>query len=184
MRLLKVLEKFFDGKVFTFEYFKAGDNRGDFGKVWVREDFPGFSMAETFFSRSKKDVIRGFHYIMKPATQMRIVVCLEGRVRDVVVDIRKDSPTYGKFVSINLDSKSNAGVFIGKGFAHGFHSLEESILFYMIDGKYEKAFDKGIRWNDTTIGVDWKVKNPIVSERDSNHPSLEQAENNFRYGEE
>lgn len=180
---MKVLEKFFDGNVFTFEYFKAGDNRGDFGKIWVREEFPGFEMAETFYSRSKKNVIRGFHYIMRPATQKRVVVCLEGRVRDVVVDIRKDSPTYGKFVSLSLDSQSNTGVFIGKGFAHGFHSLEESILFYLIDGKYSKELDRGIRYDDPQIGVDWGVKKPIVSERDAKHPLLKDAENNFVYGE-
>lgn len=181
---MKVIEKFFDGNVYTFEYFKSSDTRGDLGKVWTQEGFPGFSMMETFFSRSKKDVIRGFHYIMKPATQKRIVFCLKGQVRDIVVDIRKGSPTYRKFVSINLDGRSNIGVFIGKGFAHGFHSLEESILFYLIDGKYEEAFDKGIRWNDPDIGVDWKVKNPILSERDAKHPLLKNSENNYIYGDE
>jgi dTDP-4-dehydrorhamnose 3,5-epimerase len=184
VRSLKILEKFFEGNVFTFEYFKSGDTRGDFGKVWEQEEFPDFSIAETFFSRSKKDVIRGFHYIMKPATQKRIVVCLEGRVRDIVVDIRKGSPTYGKFISIDLDSKSNLGVYIGKGFAHGFHSKEESILFYLIDGKYEKEYDKGVLWNDPDIGVGWGVEKPIVSERDLKHPLLKDAENNFVYGEE
>jgi dTDP-4-dehydrorhamnose 3,5-epimerase len=181
---LKVLEKYFDGQVFTFEYFKAGDVRGDFGKVWVREDFPGFSMAETFYSKSKKDVIRGFHYIKRPATQKRIVACLHGQVRDVVVDIRKGSPTYGKYVSIDLDSKVNKAVFIGKGFAHGFHSLEDSILFYLIDGRYDKTLDRGIRYDDPQIGVDWGVKKPIISERDAAHPPLKDADNNFAYGEE
>jgi len=141
-------------------------------------------MAEAFYSKSKKGVIRGFHYIMRPATQKRVVICLEGRVRDVIVDIRKGSPTYGKFVSIGLDGEKNVGVFIGKGFAHGFHSLEDSMLFYRIDGKYEKALDKGVRWNDPGIGVDWNVGEPILSDRDAGHPFLRDAENNFVYGEE
>ncbi len=180
---MKVLKEFFGGNVYAFEYFRAGDERGDFGKIWVREEFPGFSIAEAFYSRSKKDVIRGFHYIMRPATQKRIVVCLKGRVRDVVVDIRKGSPTFGKYVSVELDAEKSTGVFIGKGFAHGFHSLDDSIVFYLIDGKYEKALDKGVRWDDPQIKVDWGVRRPILSERDAKHPLLKDAENNFVYGE-
>ena len=107
---LKKTNEFFDGKVFAFEYFKAGDIRGDFGKMWTCENFPDFSMAEVFFSKSKENVIRGLHYVLCPAAQKRIVFCLSGKVRDIVVDIRKGSPTYGKYISVPLNAGTNVAV--------------------------------------------------------------------------
>jgi len=166
-----------------FEYPESADLRGEFRKLWMTRWNENFSLGELFLSHSRKDVIRGLHYIIRPATQKRIIFCTEGRIRDVVVDIRKGAPTYGKYVSAILEQKSNRGIYVGEGVAHGFLALEDSTVIYLTDMPYDEKYDRGIRWNDPEIGIRWGVSSPILSRKDANLPLLKDAENNFVYNE-
>ncbi|MFZ5340649.1 MAG: dTDP-4-dehydrorhamnose 3,5-epimerase family protein [Candidatus Micrarchaeota archaeon] len=180
-------------EVFLYEYFRSKDMRGDFSKPWIsgwrfsglsnlsglKPELKTFSIGEIFFTNSKKNVIRGLHYILHPSTQRKIIVCLKGKITDVVVDLRKKSPTYSKYVSLELSEDNNHALYIGEGFAHGFLTLKDSLLLYLVDKPYNAKLDRGIRWNDPKIGINWGIAKPILSERDETHPFLEEAENTF-----
>lgn len=179
---MSVLESLFDKRVFIFEFFRSTDSRGDFTKIWTK-GLTEFVAREVFISNSRKGVIRGLHYILRPETQRRIVVCLTGKIRDFVVDIRQGSPTFRHYVEMDLNGQENRGVYIDQGFAHGFLALEESRVLYLADVPYNQKYDRGIRWNDPSIGIPWGVKNPILSEKDAMLPLMNTAEINFIYDE-
>lgn len=125
-------------------------------------------MNETFASRSIKNVIRGLHFQLN-APQAKIVSVLNGRVWDVIVDLRKDSPTFKKWTAGELSADNHRAFYIPAGFAHGFASLEDdTIMLYQCEGKYDKETDTGIIYNDPEIGVDWPVSEDkaIHSDRD------------------
>jgi dTDP-4-dehydrorhamnose 3,5-epimerase len=107
---------------------------------------------------------------------------LEGTIFDVAVDIRKGSPTYAKWVSTTLSEENNRMFWVPPGFAHGFCVLsEQARVLYKVTGEYSKELDRGIAWDDPTIRIDWPIDDPILSQRDLSHPSLEDADNNFVY---
>lgn len=180
---MEVIESYFDNRIKIFKFFKNEDLRGYFLKPWAYNMLENFKVEEIFVTFSKKNVIRGLHYILLPSSQKRIVICLKGRILDAVVDIRKGSPTFGKHVLFKLSEFENKGIFIDVGFAHGFLALEDSLLLYLADKKYDPSLDRGIIWNDPTINIPWNVSDPIISERDKNFPLLKDAEINFYYSE-
>lgn len=144
------------------------DNRGIFVKTYHQEMFFEMgirtSFKEEYFSISKKNVIRGMHFQIPPYDQGKIVYCVRGRVLDVVLDLRKDSLTFGKYVTIELSVGSGI-VYIPRGFAHGFLSLEDdSTLCYKVETVYNKDNDSGVLWN--SFGFTWPVTSPILSSRD------------------
>jgi dTDP-4-dehydrorhamnose 3,5-epimerase len=157
------------------------DLRGDFSKLWASGWLDNFSVGEVFLSNSRKGVIRGLHYIMHPSTQKRAVFCVQGKIKDVIVDIRKGSPTYSEYVSVDLQEKDNRGIYIGEGFAHGFLALADSIVVYLASTPYDEKYDRGVIWNDPEIAIDWGIKTPIQSKKDATLPLLKDAENNFVY---
>lgn len=119
-------------------------------------------------SLSNKNVLRGLHFQMPPFAQAKLVRVVRGAVIDVVVDIRKDSATFGKSFSIELNDSNNLSLFIPEGFAHGFISLEENTIFiYKCSEFYNKESERTIMWNDSTLKIDWKCDNPIVSSKDN-----------------
>jgi dTDP-4-dehydrorhamnose 3,5-epimerase len=178
---LKVIRSFFNGKVQVFEHPGTRDLRGDFAKLWATGWLGNFSMGEVFLSTSRKRVIRGLHYILRPSTQKRAVFCVEGKIKDVNVDIRKGSPTYGKYVFADLQGNDNRGIYIDEGFAHGFLALRGSTVVYLASTPYDAKNDRGIIWNDPEIAIEWGIKNPILSKKDAALPLLKDAENNFVY---
>jgi dTDP-4-dehydrorhamnose 3,5-epimerase len=180
---LKTIQSFFEGKVQLFEHTGTTDLRGDFAKLWAAGWIENFSVGEVFLSSSKKGVIRGLHYLMHPATQKRAVFCVQGKIEDVAVDIRKGSPTYSKYIAVNLEGKSNRGIYLGEGFAHGFLAKEDSTVIYLANIPYDEKYDRGIRWNDPEIGIDWAIGDPILSRKDATLPFLKDAENNFVYND-
>jgi dTDP-4-dehydrorhamnose 3,5-epimerase len=180
---MRIVSEYFEGKVLLFEHFEVDDIRGRFAKLWMQNWKESFSIKEVFLSTSRRGVVRGLHYIIRPHAQRRIVTCIEGKMKDVVVDIRKRSPTYANYVAVDLDGRSNRSIFIGVGFAHGFLALEDCTVIYFADELYDKQLDRGIRWNDPQISIAWGVENPVVSERDSSHPYLKEADNNYLYGD-
>jgi len=157
------------------------DERGEFAEIYQHSVFADNGIQEPIaqvnYSSSKKHVIRGLHYQLAPKAQGKLVQVSRGSVFDVAVDIRKDSPTYGDWVGVTLDTKERKMLYIPKGFAHGFCALEENTEFvYFCTEEYSKEHERGILWNDPAIGVEWPVQNPIVSSRDAVYPVLVDAE--------
>ena len=129
---------------------------------------------------NQRGVLRGLHYQIAPFSQSKLVRVVRGRVLDVALDIRKDSSTFGKHVSVELSEKNKRQVFIPKGFAHGFVVLsKEAIFSYKVDQYYSKSHEKGVAFNDTNLNIDWRISDQdiILSEADRTYPSL--TENNF-----
>lgn len=148
---------------------KITDHRGYFLKSFNHDFFAKhgleFTVKEEYFSNSKQNVIRGMHFQTPPYEHDKIVRCLEGSVVDVVLDIRKESKTYGKFVRLNLSGAKDEMIFIPKGCAHGFLSLQDnSLMQYMVSSGYSKDNDTGILYD--SFGLDWNCKAPIISDRD------------------
>ncbi|MFH0876801.1 MAG: dTDP-4-dehydrorhamnose 3,5-epimerase [Candidatus Omnitrophota bacterium] len=160
--------------------FEAGDARGIFVKIadaGILKQLR-FEVADVFFSTSKTNVIRGLHY-QHPNPQAKLVWCAGGSIFDVIVDLRRSSPTYGKWVGAELSEKNRKIIYAPRGFAHGFLSLQDdSAVYYMCDAPYDKAGDSGIIYNDGKIGIKWPLgkAKPIMSERDSNFPSFDKAQ--------
>lgn len=152
------------------------DDRGYFFESFKASDFKKANLPTHFvqdnFSFSKKGVIRGLHYQKAPKAQGKLIIVLKGSVWDVAVDIRKYSPTYLKWTSIELNDKNHAMLYIPPGFAHGFMALSEDVhLHYKCTNEFDPISDTGIRWDDPDIGVRWPVENPIVSQKDRNLPA-------------
>lgn len=149
-------------------------------------DFALMGMKEYFvqdnYSRSSHGVLRGLHYQKNPYSQGKLVQCLNGKIFDVAVDIRKGSPIYGNWVSVELSGENNYMLYIPPAFAHGFIVLSESAdVIYKCTREYSREDDRGIIWNDPDINIQWPVKDPVLSEKDSKHPPLKDADNNFEY---
>ena len=181
---LKIFDKCstpFEG---CFEIFPVvrKDNRGSFVKTFNFDAFHELGLEtdfkESYYSTSVKNVLRGLHFQTPPADHVKLVYCAVGEVMDVVVDLRKNSPTFGEHQVFYLDSDKGNMVYIPKGLAHGFLTLsEQALMVYNLTTVYAPESDTGILWN--SCGIDWKCKKPILSERDKNHPSFENFDSPF-----
>jgi dTDP-4-dehydrorhamnose 3,5-epimerase len=162
------------------------DSRGYFYEAWNEATFAEQGIGGHFVqdnqSKSSYGVIRGLHYQLNPYAQAKLIRCLEGTILDVVVDIRKDSPTYGQNYSLELSASNHRQLYIPAGFAHGFSVLSPTAtILYKCDHLYHKESEAGIRFNDPQLGIDWKIDigAAIVSERDNSLPLFRDARNNF-----
>ena len=146
------------------------DDRGFFFESYNEEAFRKLGLPTNFVqdnqSFSIKGVVRGLHFQNAPFAQGKLVRVISGRVLDVAVDIRPDSPTFGKHEVFELRSDTNNMAYIPEGFAHGFVALEDSVFSYKCTNVYNKGAESGLLWNDPDLGIDWGVENPIVSEKD------------------
>lgn len=151
------------------------DNRGFFVERFNKKLFQELGLPVDYFqdnhSLSTPNVIRGLHFQNNPS-QAKLVGCLRGKILDVAVDIRKDSPTLGKYFSIELSAENGKLLFIPEGFAHGFAVLgnEPADVMYKVDNQFSKEGDGGIRFNDPDLKIDWQIANPIISDKDKNLP--------------
>jgi dTDP-4-dehydrorhamnose 3,5-epimerase len=164
------------------------DNRGFFLETYKKTEFARAGIAKHFLqdnhSFSRRDVLRGLHYQIEPFAQGKLVRCIKGRIFDVAVDIRKGSPSYGKWVSAELSDSNHCILYLPPGFAHGLAVLSSTAeVSYKCSCEYSPDHDRGIIWNDPDIGIEWPVKVPILSEKDLAHPPLKEADNNFIYRE-
>jgi dTDP-4-dehydrorhamnose 3,5-epimerase len=166
-----------------------GDHRGWFMETYseliFKEEKVGIKFVQDNHSYSAaKGTLRGLHYQLNPRAQTKLVRCTKGSIFDVAVDIRKGSPTFGKWYGIELSEENKKQLLIPKGFAHGFITLTDNVeVQYKVDELYAPEFDRGIIWNDPSIAVEWPIGLlPVLSEKDENAPLLINAENNFHFG--
>lgn len=148
------------------------DSRGKWQRIWDVERFNNVpsSMTAVQVSVSKnplKGTLRGLHFLDESASEWKAVVCVQGSVQDVIVDMRDDSPTKGLHDSFILSGSGNEGVLIPPGCAHGFLSLEPNcILLYLMTAKYDATLERSLRWNDPLLGIDWLLNPELVSDKD------------------
>lgn len=167
-----------------------GDERGYFVETFRQdklEEFLGYtiSFCQDNESKSSRGVLRGLHYQLHPAAQTKLVRVIQGRVLDVAVDIRKNSPTFGKHVAVELSAENKKQMLVPRGFAHGFVVLEDDTVFaYKVDNYYSPENDRGIAFDDVALGVDWLVPHAELnlSAKDQTQPKLHETNDLFEYG--
>lgn len=153
------------------------DDRGFFLELYSQAKLSAKGLEGSFLqdnlSRSRKNTVRGLHYQRPPFSQGKLVTVMEGEVLDVVVDLRKESSTYGSHFSIVLSAEQHNMLYVPEGFAHGFSVLSENCLFfYKCTQIYNRESEGGILWNDPQLAIDWRVEAPIVSDKDKQLPRL------------
>ena len=161
-----------------------GDERGYFVETFRQDllsEFLGYEInwLQDNESKSSRGVLRGLHYQLNPAAQAKLVRVIQGKVLDVAVDIRKDSPTFGQHVAVELTAENKQQLLVPRGFAHGFVVLEDDTIFaYKVDNYYSPENDRGIAFDDPAIGIDWGVATEQLklSEKDTKQPLLKNAE--------
>lgn len=164
------------------------DDRGYFFESYHQEKYREAGIERPFIqdneSRSVRGVVRGLHYQMGEASQAKLVRVIQGSVYDVAVDLRRGSPTFGKWFGLELSENNKKQLYVPRGFAHGFSVLSETAIFtYKCDNLYNKEAESSINPFDETMGIDWMVKSEeaIVSEKDQKAPAFENAQINFEY---
>ena len=162
------------------------DDRGFFRETYKQSEFSanGISLAfvQDNHSRSVRGVIRGLHYQKQPKAQGKLVIVTRGEIFDVAVDIRKGSPTYGRWLSQILSVDNGKMLYVPPGFAHGFCALsDQADVTYKVTTEYAPELDRGIVWNDPAVGIEWRIREPILSPKDASLPFLQDADNNFVY---
>ena len=179
---MKVTKTEIDG-VFIIEPQVFEDERGYFFESYNKDKLKEQGIAYDFIqdnqSKSKYGTIRGIHFQKGEYAQAKLVRVLEGTVLDVAVDLRKDSPTFGKHVAVELSAENRRQLMIPRGFGHGFSVLSETAVFaYKCDNVYNKASEGGLRYNDPKLGIDWKIDTDkaILSDKDKVNPLLEEIE--------
>ncbi len=154
------------------------DGRGYFFENYNKQRFEKAGLPTNFiqdnFSRSQAGIVRGMHLQLPPHDQKKYVRVLMGRVLDVVVDVRPGSPTYGGVHQVVLDADEFNALLIPEGFAHGFAALKESIFHYKCTDVYHPESEAGIRWDDPDLAIDWRLKDPLISEKDKNLPTFKE----------
>lgn len=165
------------------------DDRGYFFESYSKQRYNDFGIPEEFvqdnYSKSKKGTVRGLHYQIGDKAQGKLCQVIDGEVLDVAVDIRVGSPTFGKYFSVILNSKKNTQLWIPTGFAHGFSVLsDEAIFSYKCTNYYSKEQERSILFNDNDLNINWKVENPIVSEKDLKAKKFKDIEKDFIYNKE
>ncbi len=172
--------------IILIEPMKFPDDRGFFMETYKHSDFARNGIREYFvqdnYSRSSRGVLRGLHYQKNPYAQGKLVQCLKGRVFDAAVDMRKGSPAFGNWVSVELSEDNGLMLYVPPGFAHGFLVLSDTAdVLYKCTSEYAPDSDRGIIWNDPDVHIRWPVQEPILSDKDKRHPLLRDADNSFEY---
>jgi len=171
--------------VFILEPKVFGDSRGWFTESWSKRTMEEAGLFCEFLQdnhsySSQKGVLRGIHLQNHPFSQAKLVRCIRGTVLDIAVDLRKNSPTYKKWVSVELSQDNHRQFLIPRGFGHAFLTLTDDVEFlYKADQYYNPESDRSILWNDPEIGIDWPIKNPILSSKDANAPLLADCDINY-----
>jgi dTDP-4-dehydrorhamnose 3,5-epimerase len=166
---------------------KFGDHRGFFSEVYSDKLLAGLGVEARFVQdnhslSAEKGVVRGLHYQLPPMAQDKLIRVVRGAIMDVAVDIRRGSPTFGRHVACLLSAENWKQMFVPAGFAHGFATLEPNTeVLYKVTNYYSPSHERGIRWNDPKLGIDWHVaeSDAVLSERDRKHPMLAEMSDLF-----
>lgn len=173
--------------VVVVEYQAFVDPRGSFAEVFRGSDFVAAGLpcdyVQENFSTSVGSVLRGLHYQRDPYAQGKLVMAAHGRIFDVAVDIRRGSPTFGRWVGEVLSRENRRMLWVPEGFAHGFCVLssQADVIYRVTGSEYDRLSERGIIWNDRDIAIDWPVAKPLLADRDLGHPCLKDADVNFVY---
>lgn len=160
---------------FILDVKKLEDERGFFGRSYCQKEFDDHGMtsrvvqANVSYNKSK-GTLRGMHYQMSPYEETKLVRCVRGAIYDVIIDLRKDSPTYTKWIGVELKEDSYRMLFVPEGFAHGFITLEDNTeVIYQVSQFYTPGAENGLRWNDPSFNIKWPIEPVIISEKDKQH---------------
>jgi dTDP-4-dehydrorhamnose 3,5-epimerase len=170
-------------KILEPKYFE--DFRGYFCETYSSRTMHEFGIDAVFVQdnhsyNNKKGIVRGIHFQNNPRAQAKLVRCVRGRVMDYAVDLRKDSPTFKKWVKVELSAENHKQILIPQGFGHGYITLEDNCeVFYKNDELYYPEYDRAIAYNDPEIAIDWGMDSPIISEKDTKAPKLADSDVNF-----
>lgn len=173
--------------VYILEPQVFGDNRGYFYESYSQRTMEEAGLHYEFVQdnesySTQKGTLRGLHYQKGEHAQAKLVRCNKGAVLDVAVDMREGSPTYKKWVKVELSKENKRQLLIPRGFLHGFVTLTDEVEFlYKADNFYNKEADRNIAWDDKEIGVEWGIENPVLSEKDKNAPKLSESDIDFQY---
>lgn len=166
-----------------------GDSRGWFYESYSYDKLKNLGIDTEFVQDNRsysktKGTLRGIHFQKSPMAQSKLISCTRGKILDVAVDLRKGSPTYLKWISVQLSEENKHMLYIPKGFGHGFVTLTEDVeVLYKVDEYYSKEHDRSIRFDDSEIGVEWNISNPVLSLKDENAPLLYDSDVDFVWGE-
>jgi dTDP-4-dehydrorhamnose 3,5-epimerase len=165
--------------VFEIHLEPRGDERGFFARSWCQREFeqhnlnPAIVQCNVSFNE-KKGTLRGMHYQAEPHPEAKLVRCTQGSIYDVVVDLRRQSPTFKKSIGVVLSAANRHMIYVPEGFGHGFLTLEDRTeIFYQMSEFYYPELSRGVRWNDPTLQIAWPAAPGIISERDQNYPDFE-----------
>lgn len=164
---------------YVIEVEKHEDERGFFARSWCVREFATRGLDHHLVQcnvsfNKRKGTLRGLHYQVPPHAEVKLVRCTKGSLVDVIVDLRKDSPTFLKWFAIDLTATNHRMLYIPKLFAHGFQTREDDTeIFYQMTEFYEPAASKGLRWNDPTLGINWPDADRTISQKDQAYPNLE-----------
>jgi dTDP-4-dehydrorhamnose 3,5-epimerase len=164
---------------YTIDLEKREDERGFFARAFCVNEFDNVQLDHNIVqinnSLSKdKGTLRGIHYQLAPKAETKIVRCIRGSLYDVIVDLRPDSPTFLKWFGAELSAENRTMMFVPKGFGHAFMTLEENTeAFYMVTEFYAPEYERGIRWNDPKINIQWPIEPVIISDKDQKHPDFD-----------
>ena len=162
---------------FTIDMTPIQDERGFFGRTFCEKEFRNAGLETVYVqanaSRSKeKFTLRGMHYQVNGCEEIKVIRCVRGRIQDVIIDLRKDSETYCQHIKVELSEDNKRMLYVPKGFAHGFLTLEEDCeVAYMVSSEYSPANETAVRWDDPAFNIEWAAKPEVLSEKDAKHPN-------------
>jgi dTDP-4-dehydrorhamnose 3,5-epimerase len=163
---------------YVIEFAPIEDERGFFGRAFCRNEYEKYGLNPRIVQcnisfNKRRETLRGMHYQAKPHEEARLVRCTRGRIYDVILDLRGESPSFKQWVAVELTAENRRMLYIPEGFAHGFQTLEnETEVFYQMSEFYAPEHARGVRWNDPAFGIQWPAEQPILSVRDRSFPDF------------
>jgi dTDP-4-dehydrorhamnose 3,5-epimerase len=164
---------------FVVDIERMDDGRGFFARTFCRDEFAARGLRSSFVqcnlsSNPRKGTLRGMHLQAKPHEEAKLVCCTRGAVYDVIVDLRRESPTFRQWAAFELSAQNRRMLYVPEGLAHGFQALEDyTDLFYLMSESYQEDLARGVRWNDPAFAIRWPLSAPILSQRDAIYPDFE-----------
>jgi dTDP-4-dehydrorhamnose 3,5-epimerase len=167
--------------VYVVEMEKRGDDRGFFARAFCENEFAARGLATRMVQMNdslsvRRGTLRGMHYQLAPKAETKVVRCFRGALFDIVLDLRRDSPTFGKTFGVELTAENRRMLYVPKGFAHGFVTLlDDTEAFYLVDEFYSPEHERGVRWNDPRFAIEWPVQPAVMSEKDRAYRDFDPA---------